>query len=684
MGRSLLAFSCVSLLIGVHGFVAPVPAVKIQKDVSGQKRWTPLTSVGSGIEDLYTTLPPGAKQSESRLQSVVSNAKGLLNNARITEGFKSDSWKASFSGLAVTLALLPHVIAFSYVAGVSPLTGLWSTVMLGFTAAAMGGRPGMISAASGACAVVVGALGTTYGPSYLSACAMLAGVLQIFGGYIGLGRLMRLIPHPVMLGFVNGLAIVMTKAQLVHFQADGKFMSLFSKAGASVYGIVGLTMALVKLLPKYTKVIPPSLGAVVISSLVAKILSLPLQTLSDIAGSASIAKGLSGTASESFFSTLFGAGSSIIYGIPAVAVTMVKLMPIGIQALPVSLGAMALSAFVPSSSMPFISSASNTVSTFAGGLKVLPKFGFPNIPFDLETLRIILPYAMTMAAVGSIESLLTLQLVDGMVDDGKNGSARKECIAQGSGNILSGLFGGIGGCAVVGQSIINVESGGSVSRWSGMSMALFLALGMVLAGPLLGSIPVAALVGIMLLVCQSTFSWSSLRLLNKIPKMDAFVIALVSIITVQRDLAQAVLAGTVASALSFAWKQSTTLNSYSMTKNDTKLYKLSGPLFFGSIAQFTGLFPYKREDPTVVVLDFANSRVMDHSALEAIYNISEQYANVGKEVYLRHLSADAARLLSQLHKGEMMRPAPFQVMVDPENDPVYGVAEDSSRYAEEK
>lgn len=253
----------------------------------------------------------------------------------------------------------------------------------------------------------------------------------------------------------------------------------------------------------------------------------------------------------------------------------------------------------------------------------------------------------------------------------------KECMGQGYGNFLSGLTGGIGGCALLGQSIISVQSGGGVSKFSGMSMAVFLALGIVSFAPLLGSVPVASLVGVMLLVCQSTFSWSSLRLLRKIPRLDALVIALVSICTVQKDLAFAVLAGTTASALGFAWKQSTNLSASNSVEGDKKLYELNGPLFFGSVSKFQRVFDPK-SDPEKVILDFTNTRVMDHSALEAIHNLAFQYGAQGKTVYLRHLSSDCAQLLKTLSDGNL---PPYEVIeTDPSTDPVYGVAEKPSLY----
>lgn len=392
-----------------------------------------------------------------------------------------------------------------------------------------------------------------------------------------------------MVGFVNGLSLVMLKAQLTHFQSGGKFLSLLTPEGRATYGCAVLTMFLVRYgMPKLrehvdaAKAVPPTLGGVVISATLARLFDWPLKTLADVAGA----------------------------------------------------------------------------ETFKGGTSVLPRVGLPSsvwTPFvnsPLETLGVILPYAVTMAAVGSIESLLTLQLLDGIIDDGKRGSTKREVIGQGIGNLASGLTGGIGGCALIGQSLINVESGGGISRLSGVSMAVFLALGIVSFAPLLGQIPVVALAGVMLLVCQSTFSWGSLRLLGKIPNIDSFIIALVTFVTVKDDLAKAVLVGTITSALSFAWKQSTTITATVTTTKlsppsgptlpNVKTYNINGPLFFGSTQAFSRLFSVK-DDPNEVVIDFTGSRVFDHSALEAINNIADRYGAMGKRVYLRHLSKDCAR-----------------------------------------
>lgn len=409
-----------------------------------------------------------------------------------------------------------------------------------------------------------------------------------------------------MLGFVNGLAIVMTKAQLSHFRAP-LAAGLTSPTSVTMFGLTALTMALVKVVPKLTKAIPPSLAAVGFVSCLSAVFKLPATTLVNIAGP----------------------------------------------------------------------------EAFAGGAAVLPKFGIPALgaltASPLATLGVITPFALTMATVGLVESLLTLQLVDGIVDDGTRGSTRQECVGQGLANLFSGLTAGMGGCALIGQSLINVQSGGT-SRLSGIAMSLFLALGLICAAPLLGQVPIAALVGVMLLVCQSTFSWSSLRLAGRVPKTDLFCIALVSIVTVTRDLAQAVGVGTVVSALSFAWRQSTNIRVRAASGEEGKpgwrTYQIDGPLFFGSTQTFNGQFSPK-DDPDDVVLDFAQSRVMDHSALEAINSLCERYGGLGKRVHLRRLSSDCYGLLERLN-GEL---PPYELIeADPERDPVYEVAEESSIY----
>jgi SulP family sulfate permease len=541
----------------------------------------------------------------SQLESIVTNAKRIIPFEKV-QTIQSELLKpkyktfvsSSAAGLAVALTMLPQAIAASTLAGVNPLVGIWTTVLMGFAAAALGGRAGVASSVSTSALVVVAALCASKGPQYLSACAIVAGILQMVGGVVGVGKFIRLVPHPVMLGFINGLAILMTKTQLLYFSG----INWASPIGTATVGVMAATIAIVKLLPRVTRVVPPSVAAVFFVSSASALLKLPVQTLSDVAGAA----------------------------------------------------------------------------TFAGGWNVLPKLALPSVPFTLETLTVVLPYALTMALVGAIESLLTMQIVDGMVDDGHRGSTKQELIGQGVGNVASAMFGGIGGSAVLGQSIVNVQSGGAISRWSGMSMAIFLAFGIVVAAPLLGSIPIASLAGIMLLVCQSTFSWSSLRLFNKVPKMDLAIIALTSIVTVRKNLAQAVFTGTIVSALDFAWKKSKILRVVAFEEPRNKLYRLDGPLFFGSVDSFDGFFDPKN-DPTTVVLDFSNCRVHDHSALEAICKLAQKYAVHSKQLVVRRVSQDTAQLLKKLYpNGALM------VEVSDGQDPAYQVAEESRLYGDLK
>jgi len=560
--------------------------------------------------------------SASQAEDLVANAQALQFTSKpvapkFAQKTPQEVIKNVLSGFTVSLAMIPEAVAFAFVAGVSPIVGLQTTAIMGFFAAAFGGRGGITTGASGACAVVVTSLVATHGPAHLSAAVLLAGLTQISLGLLGCGKFIQLVPHPVMLGFVNGLAIVMTRAQLTHFRAP-LAAGLLSPQSLTMAGLTALTMALVKLTPKVTKALPPSLLAVGLVSALSSFLKLPATTLIDIAGK----------------------------------------------------------------------------ETFAGGLKILPAFGVPTLltATPLKTLGIVAPYALTMGTVGLLESLLTLQLVDGLVDDGKRGSTRQECIGQGLGNLMSGLTSGMGGCALIGQSLINVQSGGT-SRLSGIAMSLFLSLGLLCAAPLLGQVPIAALVGVMLLVCHSTFAWSSLRLVGRIPKVDLFCIVVVSLVTVFRDLAQAVGVGTVVSALSFTWNQSTSIRvsrsegaaarpedaavGEPAKTSGWRTYRVVGPLFFGSTRPFAAQFSPK-DDPDDTVIDFLESRVMDHSALVAVNELSEKYGALGKRVHLRHLSTDCAGLLRNLN-GEL---PPYELIeADPLTDPVYEVAEEARLYA---
>jgi SulP family sulfate permease len=489
------------------------------------------------------------------------------------------------SGLTVALALVPEAIAFAFVAGVEPLVGLYAAFMVGLLAAIFGGRPGMISGATGAMAVVMVALVAEHGVEYLFAAVVLTGLLQMGAGVLRLGKFIRIVPHPVMLGFVNGLAIVIFLAQLQNFQvtsADGVQEWLTGEPMMIFAGLIMLTMFIIHFLPRVTGAFPASLAAIITVSLL--VFSLDLDTAT-VGGLASIK------------------GS-------------------------------------------------------------LPAFHIPAVPFDFETLMIILPYAFILAAVGLIESLLTMSLIDEVT--GTRGRGNRECMGQGIANTVTGLFGGMGGCAMIGQSMINVNSGGR-QRLSGVSAALFLLMFILFASPLIERIPMAALVGVMFVVVIATFEWSSLRIMGKIPATDAFILVLVSAVTVFTDLAIAVVVGVIVSALVFAWEHAKhiNINTYD-DKQGSRVHELNGPLFFGSVKNFLELFN-PEEEPDDVIIEFQNSRVADHSAIEAIDTLAERYIRAGKTLHLRHLSEECRQLLKK---------AGSLVEVNVMEDPRYHVADD--------
>jgi SulP family sulfate permease len=487
------------------------------------------------------------------------------------------------SGLTVALALVPEAVAFAFVAGVDPLVGLYAAFMVGLLASIFGGRPGMISGATGAMAVVMVALVAQHGVEYLFAAVVLTGIIQILAGLLRLGKYIRIVPHPVMLGFVNGLAIVIFLAQIPNFQIPGSNGEWMAGIDLMVFGgLIVLTMAIIHFLPKLTSAFPSSLAAILVVSLVVIGLHVDTTTVGDLA--------------------------SIKGGFPA--------------------------------------------------------FHFPDVAFNLETLSIIFPYAIILAAVGLIESLLTLSLIDDIT--GTRGRGNRECVGQGIANSVTGFFGGMGGCAMIGQSMINVNSGGH-QRLSGVAAALFLLMFIMFASSLIELIPMAALVGVMFIVVFGTFEWSSLRIMGKIPKTDAFVLVLVSAVTVFTDLAIAVIVGVIVSALFFAWENASHIhvNSYD-DEEGSRVYELNGPLFFGSVKNFLDLFT-PSEDPDEVIIEFQNSRVVDHSAIEAIDNLAEKYIRAGKKLHLRHLSPECKVLLTKA--GNL-------VEVNVLEDPTYHVADD--------
>ncbi|MFD0909391.1 SulP family inorganic anion transporter [Ruegeria arenilitoris] len=499
------------------------------------------------------------------------------------------------SGLTVALALVPEAVAFAFVAGVHPLVGLYAAFLVGLITALIGGRPGMISGATGALAVVMVALVAQHGVEYLFATVVLMGILQIIAGAMHWGRFIRLVPHPVMLGFVNGLAIVIFLAQLGQFKVPGTMENTGHGmsggewlSGMQLYtmlGLVALTMAVIWVMPRITRIVPaPLAGIVVVAALV-------------------IGMGLE---------------------VPRVG----------------------------------------DLASIEGGL---PKFHIPMVPLNWETFQIILPYAVILAAIGLIESLLTLNLVGEIT--GKRGGASQECIAQGTANVVTGFFGGMGGCAMIGQSMINVKSGGR-TRVAGIAAALFLLVFILVGSPLIEQIPLAALVGVMFMVVIGTFAWNSFNILRKVPLTDAFVIVLVTVVTVMEDLAVAVVVGVIVSALAYAWNNAKRIHAVtrdSETEKGAKVYEINGPLFFGSSEGFIELFDVEN-DPDTVIVDFADSRVVDQSALQAIENIAGKYEAAGKKVMLRHLSRDCHKLLKKAG----------HLMVDSDDDPDYGLAVDYS------
>ena len=488
------------------------------------------------------------------------------------------------SGLTVALALVPEAVAFSFVAGVNPLVGLYAAFLVGLITALIGGRPGMVSGATGSMAVVMVSLVAAHGVEYLFATVVLTGILQILAGIFRLGKFMRLVPHPVMMGFVNGLAIVIGLAQLHQFHVpDGSGGTMWMQ-GTQLWitlGLVALTMGVIWATPKVTRAIPaPLMGILVTAAIV------------------------------------------IAFGV----------------------------------NVPRVGDMASITGS-------LPAFHLPTVPLTLETLKVIVPYAVILAAIGLIESLLTLNLVGEIT--GKKGGASQECVAQGCANFVTGLFGGMGGCAMIGQSMINVTSGGR-TRLAATVAALFLLSFILVGAPLIEQIPLAALTGVMFMVVIGTFAWNSFRVLKRVPRADAVVIVLVTGITVATDLATAVVAGVIVSALAYAWQSAKHIHAKSYaTPEGAKVYQIEGPLFFGSAESFGELFS-PETDPGRVIVDFAESRVADQSALAAIEALASKYEGHGKTLVLRHLSRDCHRLL---HRAG-------QLMIDSEDDPEYGVAVD--------
>lgn len=489
------------------------------------------------------------------------------------------------SGLTVALAMVPEAIAFALIAHVSPLTGLYAACIVCLMTSLLGGRPGMISGATGALAVVMVALVVEHGVEYLFATIIVMGVIQLIFSACKLGKFIRMVPYPVMLGFVNGLAMVIFLAQFNHFKtegADGKTEWMTGMPLMIMLALVAITVAIIYILPRFTKAIPSTLAAILFVSIAVIAFDIDTKTVGDL-------------------------------------------------------------------------------GSIAGGL---PEFHLPQVPWNLETLYIVLPYSLILAAVGLIETLLTLNLIDDMTDT--RGMPNRESMAQGLANVVTGFFGGMGGCAMIGQSMININNG-ALHRLSGIATSLFLISFILFASTWIEMIPLAALIGVMFVVSEKTFEWGSFRLFGKVPGPDIFVGLSVAIITLFADLAIAVIIGVIISALVFAWEHAKQVYATSHIEADgTKVYQLNGSLFFASVSNFQGLFQPK-DDPKEVVIDFENARVMDHSALEAIDALAAKYIAENKKLHLKHLSADCQELLGK---------AKDMVEVNVMEDPKYHIADD--------
>ena len=486
------------------------------------------------------------------------------------------------SGLTVALALVPEAVAFALIAGLSPLTGLYSAFVMGIVAAVFGGRPGMISGATGAVAVVIVSLAISHGKEYVFAAVILAGILQALAGFFKLGKLMRLVPHPVIFGFVNGLAIIIFMSQLEQFKDDaGAWLT-----GTSLYillGLVALTMVIIWGLPKLTKVIPASLTAILVVFGIVWSFGIDTKTVGDMA-------------------------------------------------------------------------------SIQGGF---PPFHIPNIPLNMATFMLILPYSVIVAGVGLIESLLTLNIIDEITET--RGRGNKEAIAQGMANMLSGVFSGMGGCAMLGQSLINISSGAR-ARLSGIVAAIGLLVIVMFGAALIEQLPMAALTGLMIMVAIGTFEWASLRTFNKMPKSDIFVMVTVTLVTIfLHNLALAVVVGVIIAALVFAWDNAKRIRARKfIDENGVKHYEIFGPLFFGSVTAFNEKFEIF-DDPDEVIIDFKESRIVDMSAIEALNKITERYLKVGKKVHLKFLSNDCQKLLKNADKlieVNVLEDPKYKVVVD--------------------
>lgn len=547
-----------------------------------------------------------------------------------SNSFKNDV----LPGLTVALALVPEAIAFAFVAGVSPLIGLYSAFFLGLITAVVGGRPGMISGATGAMAVVVVTLVQQHGVTYLFPAVMLCGLLQVAVGIGKLGKLIRMVPYSVMLGFVNGLAIVIGMAQLGSFKTlsdSGNLVYLSGTPLAIMLVLVALTMAIIYLLPKLTSAVPASLAAILTVTLLSVVINQSMSTRS-------------GT------NMLATVGDMLKTNTQAAIIQASRQEVIGTEASTNMTGVV----------IPEVDAG------ISGGLPV-PFFmsGQVLAPLSFETLKIIFPYAIVLCGVGLIESLMTLTLIDEITET--RGQGNRECVGQGVANLVCGFFGGMGGCAMIGQSLINVNSGGR-GRLSGITAAVCLLAFVLFFARWIEQIPMAALVGVMFMVVIGTFEWASLKMFRRMPRSDMLVMVLVAGYTVfMHDLASAVIIGVIVSALVFAWQHATHIAAdVKLNEFGSKVYQLHGPLFFASVSSFKDMFN-AADDPSDVVIDFYYTRVYDQSAIEAINTVSEKYVAAGKRVHLTHLSAECRELLDKA--GDL-------VEINVSEDPHYHIATD--------
>ena len=502
-----------------------------------------------------------------------------------TTGQKINFKNEILAGLTVAMTMIPESLSFAILAGLSPLTGLYAAFLMGIVTGIFGGRPGMVSGGAGATVVVLIALAASHGIQYLFAAVALAGAIQLLVGILKLGKFVRLIPQPVMYGFLNGLAIIIFMAQLEQFKVSDNGLSAWM-SGTPLFimvGLTALTILIVKLTPKITKAIPSSLVAILVLFLLVVVFNIDTKQVVDIA-------------------------------------------------------------------------------SVSGGF---PSFHIPEVPLSVETLQIIFPYALIMAGVGLVESLLTLNMVDEITNT--KGNSNKEAMAQGTANVVNGFFGGMGGCAMVAQSLVNLNSGGR-TKLSAMIGAITILVVILVGGPVIEMIPMAALVGVMMMVAIDTFQWASFSIIRKMPKSDIFVGMLVAVITVLlHNLALAVLIGVIVSALVFAWDNAKRIRARKSTDADgNKIYEIYGPLFFGSTTHFTEKFDVNN-DPHTVIIDFKESRIVDMSAIDTLKKLTEKYAANNKKLVLRHLSKDCILLLDNA-KG--------YIEVNLDEDPTYRVLPD--------